>query len=72
MGVDMCGECVFVCEGELDLTGVSEAGRSGSPEQRTPDTATGTPWAGMALTRKPCHLEEGSIGARSISSPSPD
>lgn len=64
----MCGRvwcvciCVCVSEGQLGLTGISGAGGLGSPGQRTPATATGTPWTGVALTQKPYHLEGDSSG----------
>lgn len=58
------GECVdvhsvCVCEGQLDFTGVSGAGRSYSPGQTAPVTATGTSLEGMGMAWKPYHLEGG-------------
>lgn len=55
----MCVMCMWVIEGQLDLTRVSGAGGSGSPGQGATALAIGTPKPGGALAQRPHYLEVG-------------
>lgn len=53
----MCVMCMWVIEGQLNLTRVSGAGGSGFPGQGATALAIGTPKPGGALAQRPHFLK---------------